>query len=303
MTLFMMIGPAGAGKSYIAKQFICPIVSSDAIRLELFGDEDDQSHNQEVFNEVHRRIKNHLSNGESCVYDATNLSRKRRIGFLKQLPKDVEKVAIVVATEPDIIYAQNKARDRQVPEEVIQKMLQRMQLPIMKEGWDKISYVPHPNNKKIRDDYLEDTVDYDQENPHHSLCLYGHLTAAASYVLKNIDRYDLSLDEAKLAFEAALFHDIGKPICKTYQLWSGKIDNYAHYYNHAEVGAYLIACTIDNDSANKNIPNFYTNLITIVQHHMDSFADEEWLEKFKNKYGERMAHIMKLVHEADINAH
>ena len=53
VTLYMMVGVPGSGKSFIAKGLNCPIVSSDAIRKELYGSEDDQSHNGEVFNEVH----------------------------------------------------------------------------------------------------------------------------------------------------------------------------------------------------------------------------------------------------------
>ena len=58
---YMMVGVAGSGKSFIARDLGCPIVSSDAIRAELFGSEEDQSHNGEVFNELHKRIKNYLA--------------------------------------------------------------------------------------------------------------------------------------------------------------------------------------------------------------------------------------------------
>ena len=100
---YMMVGIAGSGKSYIANEIGCKIVSSDAIRKELYGSEEDQSHNDRVFNEVHKRIKNSIKNGEDVIYDATNLSRKRRKNFLKELPADVEKIAVVAATELDVI--------------------------------------------------------------------------------------------------------------------------------------------------------------------------------------------------------
>lgn len=40
-TLYVMVGLPGSGKSYWAKSFNCPIVSSDTIRKELSGSEDD----------------------------------------------------------------------------------------------------------------------------------------------------------------------------------------------------------------------------------------------------------------------
>lgn len=39
--LHMMVGTPSSGKSYIAKTLNVPVVSSDAIRAELYGSEDD----------------------------------------------------------------------------------------------------------------------------------------------------------------------------------------------------------------------------------------------------------------------
>lgn len=43
--LYVVVGLPGSGKSYWAKSFNCPIISSDAIRKELSSSEDDQSIN------------------------------------------------------------------------------------------------------------------------------------------------------------------------------------------------------------------------------------------------------------------
>lgn len=303
VTLYMMVGIAGSGKSYFANTLGCPVVSSDAIRAELFGDENDQTHNGEVFEEVHRRIHNYLSNGESCVYDATNLSRKRRVGFLKQLPAGVKKVAVVMATEIDLIYKQNSERERKVPVEVIDRMVRRMQLPQKNEGWDEISFIPHPKNKSNLFNYVAQTAGFDQDNPHHSLSLYQHMSKAGEYAALhfNDEKYNIPDMYKSIAFMAALCHDIGKPLCKTYQLWSGKTDSYAHYYNHAEVGAYLVACCGNNVTEQQRTD--LANILIIAQHHMDAFADEKWLDKFEKTYGADAAAVMRLVHDSDLEAH
>ena len=87
----MLMGISSSGKSTLAQTMAAKcnykVFSSDALREELFGDENDQTHNSEVFEELHRRILKALDAGENCVYDATNLNRKRRIQFLERLKK------------------------------------------------------------------------------------------------------------------------------------------------------------------------------------------------------------------------
>lgn len=79
----MMIGLPASGKSYkaetLSKLYNAHIHSSDKLRLELFGDENIQDKNNELFAELHRRIKKDLSVGKSVIYDATNISYKRRM--------------------------------------------------------------------------------------------------------------------------------------------------------------------------------------------------------------------------------
>lgn len=92
---YMLVGLSGSGKSsYNFKEEVVKI-SSDALRKELFGDENDQTHNAEVFNELHKRVILNLKNGKNVVYDATNLSRRRRVAFLNNIKYiDCEKECI-----------------------------------------------------------------------------------------------------------------------------------------------------------------------------------------------------------------
>ena len=63
----MMVGLPGSGKStateYFAKVYNANIHSSDDIREEIFGDVNDQEHNKEVFEILHKRIKEDIENG------------------------------------------------------------------------------------------------------------------------------------------------------------------------------------------------------------------------------------------------
>lgn len=302
--LYMMVGVAGSGKSYVAfmlaKDSNTHVVSSDAIRAELYGSEDDQSHNAEVFEEVHRRIRSLLNEGANVVYDATNLSRKRRVGFLKQLPSKVYKVAVLVATDIKIILQQNAIRERHVPEDVIMSMYKRMQLPRMDEGWDQIVVHRHENNEPIFN-AVHRCFGFDQDNPHHTLNLFEHMRSASEKVdefLKN-DSCQLNERERKTLSFAAYCHDIGKPDTKTYQLWSGKIDDHAHYYNHAEVGAYLFLCGCHSDDID------IQTAADLIQWHMEFFAmpADKLREKVTLYYGKKFATMLEVLHWGDRNAH
>ena len=300
---YMMVGVPGSGKSFIANQILKgTVVSSDAIRAELFGSEDDQNHNNEVFNELHKRVHALLAEGKDVIYDATNLSRKRRKNFIKELPADVEKIAVVAATELDIILKQNSERTRVVPEEVIMRMFKQMTLPRHDEGWDKISMLAHPSNKKTLGEYLYDAYGVDHDNPHHSANIFDHMLKASAYANAHADEAGLSKDEKHLARMAALFHDIGKPLVKSRIKMNGDVDDKSHYYNHAEIGAYYMACCSNQFTDKRH--DFLINMLIITQWHMEFFADpDNVLTKFEENYGKDMRKVFELVHEADLNAH
>ena len=86
-TFYMLIGLPASGKStYIKEHFDDDIVfSSDKIREECFGDVNDQTHNNEVFKKLVKRVKANLRNKKDAVYDATNINYKRRMHLLKNI--------------------------------------------------------------------------------------------------------------------------------------------------------------------------------------------------------------------------
>lgn len=97
-TLVLMVGPSGAGKSTATDIFEdSEIVSSDAIRAELLGDFRIQSYQDEVWAEVHRRVRHRLAYGQRAVVDATNLRYRDRRPFIEMAQHfGVELVYMVV---------------------------------------------------------------------------------------------------------------------------------------------------------------------------------------------------------------
>lgn len=98
-TLVLMVGPSGAGKSTVITTFFDEheVVSSDGIRAELLGDFRIQSNQDDVWAEVHRRVRQKLSFGQRVVVDATNLRFRDRKPFIEMAQRfGVELVYIVV---------------------------------------------------------------------------------------------------------------------------------------------------------------------------------------------------------------
>lgn len=138
----MLVGLPASGKSTYAevlKEQGYSVHSSDAIREELTGDVNSQDKNTDVFSVLHKRIKSDLENGISCVYDATNVSMKRRKVFLDEIRKfECTKKCILFVVPVEMCQVRNQNRERKVPDEVYDRMLKNFWVPYYYEGWDEI---------------------------------------------------------------------------------------------------------------------------------------------------------------------
>lgn len=230
--LMMLCGLPGAGKSHYAKKiseendFV--IYSSDTIREELFGDINNQDNNEEVFKELHKKVKENLKNGKNVIYDACNISSKRRRAFLTELKKiPCKKLCVIVATPYEECIRANKLRDRIVPDEVIKKMYKSWNTPFFFEGWDELGIYYKQDTKLLRaTDWLIEHMNYNQDNSHHTMTLGDHCLQVACNFTDNTLHY------------AGLLHDCGKPFTKSFRNSKGEISGEAHYYQHQCVGAY-----------------------------------------------------------------
>lgn len=109
---YMMVGLPGSGKSFTAESIPNAVVhSSDAIRAEVLGDENDQTQQDLVFQTLHKRVLQDLVDGKDVVYDATNINYKRRIGFLDRVralhKHDLRTVCLFMATPYEVCLERN----------------------------------------------------------------------------------------------------------------------------------------------------------------------------------------------------
>ena len=126
-TIYLMIGVSASGKTTWAKEKLKELdnaiyIGSDSIRLELWGNEQDQQHNRETFQEVFNRVAKAAKEKKNIIYDATNISRKEKENILKLLTNDYTKIGVKMSTPIKDCYKRNLKRNRTVPEKVIGKI-------------------------------------------------------------------------------------------------------------------------------------------------------------------------------------
>lgn len=295
-TLIMLIGLPGSGKSTFAQKFkdAFKIHSSDSLRLELYGSESNNDYNNALFEELHRRILRDLKDGNNVVYDATNLSKKRRRAFLKNLNIPCTKICFVIAEDFKTCVEQNDSRERIVPHEVIERMRRNYNPPWYEEGWDDIRLHFRNDHPYLIPDLSSN--DFDQENEHHTLSFWDHSKKVAEYIQNHYpDDY--------LLYYAALIHDVGKMYTKSRLNSKGEDDGNCHYYNHNCVGAYESMFYAKQEGFSNDDILYISNL---VYYHMHPFSwdkmKDEAKEKAINKLGRLYSDVAK-IHEADLYAH
>lgn len=142
-----MCGPSGSGKSTWARRYriLHPrteVVSTDAIREELFGDASVQSNPQKVFGLAHKKLKKWLDGGHNVIFDAMNLSPKDRraiIAEYRRMYPTLICICVVMRADIDKCVEHQNMRARKVSSDVIKKQFNRFQRPTLDEGWDIIA--------------------------------------------------------------------------------------------------------------------------------------------------------------------
>ena len=302
--LIIMIGLPASGKSTYCEQQHkngWVVNSSDAIREELYGTEDIQSHNDVIFNTMLRRTFAALGANTNCIYDATNLTSKRRINLIKQIRQkfpDVSIEAMVMATPYEECLKRNAARSRVVPEKVIASMLKRFEMPCYDEDFDKIwvSGVNQEYSDKALD-LMNKAIVTPHDNPHHSLSIGNHMRQA--HILYEIKEKDIDVAVS----QALLWHDIGKIYCKTFVNARGETTDIAHYYGHECASAYLYLTLLSTTDLEGKLSPFDALVIQLIQHHMDFFKGERYLEKIKSRYNKDFWDRLEMVHKYDLMGH
>lgn len=300
--LYIMIGLPGSGKDTVIKNITknmsedeklrTIILSSDDIRIELFGWED-QTKNGIVFQEMNKRCKEMLSLGWNVIYNATNLNKKRRMALINEMKKYFNNVYAVLCLCPlGTIYERNFIRvERHIPEDKLLQMFKTMDIPLKYEGYDKIFFINTDNRYKSQemiDWFLEIGRNYDQNNEHHNNTVQEHLLLTAQMAFEYSQDEDL--------YEAGRFHDIAKPYSRE---WNEEKQKYTYYEHHRMSSyLYLLYYIYDNNILGlQEIPKDALKISTLIYHHMDKFIGN--LEKTKELFGDKLYQDLEILMKAD----
>ncbi|MBE9181023.1 AAA family ATPase [Oculatella sp. LEGE 06141] len=150
--LVLMIGLPGSGKSTLIAswQQTYPgllLISSDAIRAQLFGDESIQGSWLLVWNEIQRQLRQAVTaiaqgQAQAALYDATNAVRRHRRGAIATARHIgfTHITGVWLDTPLPLCLERNQRRDRQVPDDVILRMHRRLTgaPPSLPEGLNRL---------------------------------------------------------------------------------------------------------------------------------------------------------------------
>ncbi len=315
--LVMLCGIPGCGKSTFVNKLMSEeefiYLSSDGIREEIYGDENEQGKPAEVFEIMHSRMLENLKEGRSVIYDATNTSRKRRKHVLELIKKiNCYKEIVYFNIGHETAKKLDARRDRNVGFEVIERMYRTMQIPQYHEGWDSIKIVfynteggPLKIDKDIFDLTFEEfkelmielkldkvTIDRPQNNPYHNLSIDRHIYKVYEYVKEN---YIGSFKEELLW--AALFHDIGKEHCR-----ETKDSLYDSFIGHENVSSQLAMNRLIR--LGEYDKDFILRVVDLVQNHM-LYMEQSKLNKDKKVKGTDLFRIkmLEFLRKADMSGH
>lgn len=262
--LIMLVGLPASGKSTYTETIVCKnkvVISSDTLREELFGNRKDTEHNNELFQELHKRVKKNLIDGKDVIYDATNISSKRRRNFLKELSgAEYNKVIFechYIPTNYHSCLLNNIGRHYDVSTSVISRMYHQLQIPMYHEGWDVIKIVEHGVildnhlDKIIQSDYV---MSYDElynillkfngfneiyELPHDNLNHTLSVSRHTYEVYKTIKTLALNKQinncDVEILLLASMFHDVGKGRTKEFR----EDSKYANFIGHENISAQM----------------------------------------------------------------
>ena len=271
----VLIGVAGVGKSTYIKQNKTEkslVLSSDDLRIELFGSLEAGNKPDStpiVFQTLHERMKEALLSKkyDTIFYDATNLSRKLRKGFYQQFKKFAEIEAVVLAKPLSTIIEQNSQRVgfAKVPNSVIRRMYESLQVPRISVDCDKIQVV---GEYKDFEDEIAIIKGMKHDSPYHAEDVDTHIQMTIDGAKSQAESTHYTKDEIVTLAE---LHDLGKGITKKPSQSKGVAHDYfvkvhgshSMFANHQYVGAMYALVKFKDDLNESNL-----KIIEAIYQHM-----------------------------------
>jgi predicted kinase len=141
--VLMMSGLPGMGKDHYIQSLNkdIPVVSLDAIRRKNKIDPTDKSGNGRVVQTAKEEARSYLRRGQDFVWNATNITHQMRSQLIDLFVSYGAKVKIVYVEKPyELWRAQNRNREYPLPENVLDKLLSKLEIPQLTEAHE-VEYI------------------------------------------------------------------------------------------------------------------------------------------------------------------
>ncbi len=150
MYLHVLCGIPGSGKSTLAGRLPGYYVSTDSLRKYLWGDESVIRHDRLVFRLAAEIIRYNLGAGSNVIFDATNLTVRRRRQLVLLAEEAGARVVLHWVSCPlRVAIKRNLQRQRQVPVNVITALFKSFEYPSIDEGLYMVK-VYDPDKRPIK---------------------------------------------------------------------------------------------------------------------------------------------------------
>lgn len=311
--LIVMCGLQCSGKSTrakeLAEEYDAVVLSSDEIRTHF-----PEANNDYIFKYLYEQMNALLKESKNVLIDATNVTIKSRRHIFQNLKVECCKICYIMNTPYSECVGRLQVRNSElycthyVPNEVLEKYHKSFEIPFYEEGWDEIvlhSEISLEKAHKTLFNVLGRSLGFNQQNMHHTQDLGTHMATTQKYLR---DHYsDVISDTLEIA---SGLHDVGKLFTQTFK----ENDVNAHYYNHANIGAYYLMCEWalwdrydlcdGRNTCNYNVNKTLEILFYINYHmHMYNIKTEKSVKKWKDIFSEEKFNDLLLLNEADRTNH
>ena len=137
--VYMLSGISGSGKDHFIKENYpkLPMISLDGIRREFGIKPESKKANGKVFQAAKERCKVLMRLRHDFVFNATNITKNMRSKWINLFEDYGGKVTIHYIEVPySKVLSQNKNRDYSIPDKVINKMINKLEVPTYDEAYN-----------------------------------------------------------------------------------------------------------------------------------------------------------------------
>ncbi len=154
-TVTVMCALPGSGKdTFIRKNLDQPILSLDDIRRDNKISPTDKKGNGQVIQLAKEKAKEFLRAKKSFVFNATNITRDMRSRWIGLFTDYNARVKIIYIEVPyKTLLKQNSDRDHKVPENVINKLIGKLEIPDFKEAHE-VDYIIEGEKLSLTQDMI-----------------------------------------------------------------------------------------------------------------------------------------------------